>query len=213
MNGRCEIFSRRYSPAVYLLPHDAPSGLSNPQYYLVFIETGDVSSVIQNAMCERNSSTNQLMSIRLLRSTCEAWGYAVLGKVQLSGTSASQNALYLAARANHRFSQIQQGVLWHLFSVDSTARTYHPWFCNSKSLASGTSPVPQLPQSLLQLSRCFGWSYNMRSLRIQPRISCSYGLALSATVKWPCKCHMQALILLAQGDVAVFPTWWPISTC
>lgn len=48
-----------------------------------------------------------------------------LEKKQLSGTSASQHALYLAAKANHTCSQIQQGVLWHLFTVESTARTYH----------------------------------------------------------------------------------------
>lgn len=102
------------------------SHCSNSTSLAFHLQAGDGSSLIQNTVCKRNSSTNQLTSIRRLRSTCEARGYAVLGKKELSGTSASQRAFYLAARANHTFSQSQQGVLWHLFTVESTARTYHP---------------------------------------------------------------------------------------
>lgn len=106
-----------------------------------------------NHRVQRNSSTNQLMSI----TPIHMWGTGKKKK-QLSGTSASQRGLYLAARANHALSQIQQGVLWHWFTVESTARTYHPWFGNSKSLVSSTGPVPRLPHSLQQLSRSLGRS-------------------------------------------------------
>lgn len=105
----------------------------SPVLYLVFIcshKTGDGSSFIQNAVCKRNSSTNQLMRIRHLRSTCEASRYVVLGKRSYPVLLLTKNALYVAARANHTFSQIQQGVLWHLFTVESTARIYHPWSSN-----------------------------------------------------------------------------------
>lgn len=42
-------------------------------------ETG-YRSLIQNTVCKRHSSTNQLMSIRCFGWTCEGWEYAVLGK-------------------------------------------------------------------------------------------------------------------------------------
>lgn len=98
-----------------------------------------------------NGRTNQLMNIGRLVSTCEALGYTVLGKKMFSGTSVRQCVFYLTARANHTFGQIQQGMLWHLFTVRSTARTYHPGFSNSKSLVSSTGPVPQQPQSKMIL--------------------------------------------------------------
>lgn len=64
-------------------------------------------------------------------------------KKQLSSTSASQYALYLAARANHTFCQIQQGVCSGIY-LQSTARMYHRWFSNAKAWSPGT--VPQMPQ-------------------------------------------------------------------
>lgn len=134
---------------VHVSPHEAPSGCSYNLHGSTWFssansKTGVGSSLIQNVVCKRNSSTNKLMSIRHLEFTCEAWGYAAVGKKkQLSSTSSSQYALYLAARANHTFCQIQQGVCSGIY-LQSTARMYHRWFSNAKAWSPGT--VPQMPQ-------------------------------------------------------------------
>lgn len=175
----------------HMEPHVDPPPCSRTWFSSANPETGDGSSLIQNSVCERNSSTNKIRSIRHIRSTCEARGYAVLGreKKQLSGTSVSQNVLYLAARANHTFSQIQQGVLWHLFTVQSTARLYHACYSNSKGLFSRQAPSSSAT-FIAWIILWLGPSLK-RELRVK---TVSFDC-----VNRPCKRRLQVQTLLARG--------------